>query len=127
MKFYLFDTPGYTKKDWHTGKMIISKNGQVKGLDAGSAGQRQVRRALAQVASSKVYDNPKARAKVTVNGVKMIVGDLIVSKRLAGQSYGGKENKEAARRLRHERTIAKLNGATASAFRATMDNEFEGY
>lgn len=124
MKFYIFDTPGYTKKDWHTGKLILSKNGQVKGLNSGSTAQQQVRRALAQVASSQVYDNPRARAHVTVNGVRMIVGDLIVGKALAGQNYGGKENREAARRLRHERTIAELNGSTSAAFRSGIGDEY---
>jgi hypothetical protein len=127
MKFYIFDTPGYTKKDWHSGRLILSRNGQTKGINAGSDGQKQVRRALAQVASTEIYDNPRARAKVTVNGVKMIVGDLIVGRRLAGQNYGGKENKEAARRLRHEKTQAALSGSTALAFRSTMGNEYEGF
>jgi hypothetical protein len=116
MKGFIFNTPFYTKTDWHTGKMILARNGQVKGLNVGGA-KGEIRRGLAQVASSQVFDNPRARATITVNGKKMILGDVIVGKALAGKTYGGAENKEAARRARHERTLAMLSGHTAGSFR----------
>ena len=120
MKGTIFNTPFYTKVDWHTGKTIMCRNEQRPGLNGGTSGQREVRRALAQVASSQVYDNPRARAHITVNGKKMIVGDLIVGKALAGRNYGGAENREAARRMRHERTLAELSSSTGAAFRSGM-------
>lgn len=118
MKGTFFNTPFYTKIDWHTGKTIVCRNGQKPGLTGGSPGQREVRRSLAQVSSSQVYDNPRARAHITVNGKKMIMADLIVAKALSGRTYGGAENREAARRMKHERTLAELSNTTNAAFRS---------
>lgn len=116
MKFYIFSTKGYTKKDWHTGKLTLAKSPEGnEGLDGGSEGQQKVKRGLARVASSEVWNNPRARAHITVNGKRMIVGNLIVAKALAGHNYGGQENREAARIARHERTLAKLSTAPAPA------------
>ncbi len=119
MKGFIFNTPFYTKTDWHTGKLILARNGQTKGLNVGGA-KGEIRRGLAQVASSQVYDNPRARAPITVNGKKMILANSIVGKALAGRTFGGVENKEAARRARHERTLAKLSGNVASSFRSSI-------
>ena len=72
------------------------------------------------MASSQVYDNPRARAPITVNGKKMIMGNLIVGKELAGKTYGGAENKEADRRTKHDKTLAILSGNVASSFRSSI-------
>jgi hypothetical protein len=125
-KAYLFSTKLYTKTDWHTGKLIVAKSPMGnEGLDDGSAGQIAVKRDLARVASSpKIWNNPRARAHVTVNGVKMIVGNLIIGKALAGKTHGGRENREATRQIRHERTLAKLSGNIEQNFRSTMTDEY---
>ena len=119
MKGHIFNDPYYTKTDWHTGKTILSRNGQKKGLNVSGA-KGEIRRGLAQVASSQVYDNPRARAPITVNGKKMILANSIVGKALAGRTFGGAENREAARRARHERTLAMLSGNVASSFRSSI-------
>ena len=119
MKGFIFNTPFYTKTDWHTGKMILARNGQVKGLLVDGA-KGEVRRGLAQVASSKIFNNPRGRAPITVNGKKMIMGNLIVGKELAGKTYGGAENKEADRRTKHDKTLAILSGNVASSFRSSI-------
>lgn len=119
MKGHLFNEEFYTKRDWHTGKIILARNGQVKGLDNGIGNQRIIRRNLAR-ASSELYNNPAARAPVSVNGVRMIMLDLMVGEKLAGQTAQGKEHKEARRAARHARTLKLLSGATAESFRYAM-------
>lgn len=127
-KAYLFSTKLYTKIDWHTGKLIVAKSPTGnEGLNKGSTGQIEVKRDLARVASSQIWNNPRARAHVTVNGVKMIVGNLIVGKALAGKTHGGRENREASRQARHERTLAMLSGNVTQNFRSTMADEFPEY
>lgn len=110
MKGHIFNEEFYTKTDWHTGRVILARNGQKKGLLNGTGAQKPVRLALAK-ASSELYDNKRARAPVTVNGVKMIMLDLMVGKELAGKDYGGRRNREAARKARHDRTLKILSGA----------------
>jgi len=117
MKGYIFNTPFYTKVDWHTGKLILSKNGQTKGFGTGAT--YMVRMGLAR-AASELYGNPRARAKVTANGKRMIMLDLMVGQKLSGAKYGGKENRDAAREAKHQATKAKLAGATGMAFNTAM-------
>jgi len=119
MKGYIFNTPFYTRVDWHTGKLILSKNGQTKGFGTPGSASYQVRTGLARAASG-LYGDPRARAKVTANGKRMIMLNLMVGQSLAGSNYGGQENRQAAREAKHQATMSKLSGATGMAFRTGM-------
>jgi hypothetical protein len=127
MKGFIFNTPFYTKVDWHTGKLIMSKNGQY-GTGYGEPGSPtyMVRTGLAR-SSSQLFGDPRARAKVTANGKRMIMLDLMVGEQLAGHTYGGKENAEARRQAKHRATEAKLAGSTGMAFRTAMGPEYGAF
>lgn len=120
MKGYIFNTEFYTKIDWHSGKIILSRNGQTKGYGEPGSAKYQARTGFGRTASG-LFGNPQARAHVTVNGKKMIMLNLMVGQALAGQDYGGRANKETERNMKHQAAVGRLQGVTGYAFRQGMN------
>jgi hypothetical protein len=105
MKFYIFDTPGYTKKDWHTGKTILSRNGQTKGY--GNPGSRKFDRRVS--AAQAMHSVAGVRGTVNFRGKKMTLANLYLSNNgTMHQSFGGEEARERARQQKIQATEDRL-------------------
>ena len=95
MKGYIFNTPFYTKIDWHTGRMILSRNGQTDGV--GTPGTRKFDRrvtfAQAGHAALGVKGTTSFRGKRVGNNAMAVRANS-----LASQSFGGAQAAEEARR-----------------------------
>lgn len=121
MKFYIFNTPGYTKVDWHTGKTILSRNGQHKGVDPETnSGQRRLAFAGA---ATKTFGT---KGTASVNGVRMGVNAIkIASDPAIHQTFGGAERKEQVRQMKHAKTQEMLSGRANYSFRRGMGSGSE--
>ena len=133
MKGYIFDTPFYTKRDWHTGKMILSRNGQVPGFPTGDGNLAgQVRFSFMEAAHSASSD-PNFRRKVSYRGKRMIQGNLIIGSKLAGHSHGGAQKKAQESQLKKQITAQKLSAGLGRISQASermsmgMPSNFESY
>lgn len=108
MKGSIFGTPFYTKRNWHDGSMILSRNGQTPGF--GKAGtmkfDRRVTFAQAAHAAKGVKGTTNFRGKKVGNNVIEVMKNP-----LAQQDFGGDQKKEDMRIAKIEATgrmLAKL-------------------
>ncbi|MHB8552770.1 MAG: hypothetical protein ACYDAO_04200 [Thermoplasmataceae archaeon] len=123
MKGHIFDTPFYTKKDWHTGATILSRNGQTKGFGDPRSAKYARRTSFGKLA----VDAFGTKGTVSVNGVRMGRINLkIASSPVAHETFGGAENKERDRQAKHAKAKQKFEGLVAGNFRSNygMGDEF---
>lgn len=108
MQFYIFDTPGYTKKDYHTGKLILSRNGHVKGF--ASVGTMAFDRQVSfGAASHDTAVNGYEHGTTSYKGKKVSYFNLAVRDNpLAQMSFGGVEKREREREANIAATGVKL-------------------
>jgi len=110
MKGSVFGTPFYTKRNWHDGSMILSRNGQSSGM--GKPGtmkfDRRVTFAQAAHAAAGVTGTTSLRGKKVGNNVIRVMENP-----LANQAFGGEQKKEEIRRAKIAATgqrLARLSG-----------------
>ena len=110
MKGYIFNTPFYTKTDWHSGKLILSRNGQTAGF--GSPGSmkfdRRVTFAQAGHAAAGVKGTTTFRGKKVGNNVIAVMNNP-----LAQQDFGGAQKKVQIAQDKiasTERKLSRLSG-----------------
>ncbi len=134
MKGYVFNTPFYTKTDWHTGRLILSRNGQTKGY--GSPGSRKFARRVtfgeAGHEAAGVTGTTSFRGKKVGNNVIAVMNNA-----LAQQSFGGEQAKEQARqakiqasgqRLQRLMSMTTMVGANGRGFKnAPANGEYSDY
>lgn len=131
MKGFIFNTPFYTKVDWHSGKLILSRNGQTKGF--GQPGSmkfdRRVTFAQAGHAAAGVRGTTNFRGKRVGNNVMAVRANP-----LANQSFGGAQKKEEERANRIRATGEKLSrlsgmvrGGSYTPMPQMSNAAYEGY
>ena len=127
MQGFVFNTPFYTKIDWHTGKLILSRNGQTKGM--GSPGTRKFDRrvtfAQAGLAAKEIKGTTNFRGKRLGNNAMAIRANS-----LAHQSFGGAQAKEQARKekiIATERQLSRLAPLVGQGRGFVSANEFREY
>lgn len=106
MQGYIWNTPFYTKIDWHTGKSILSRNGQTPGF--GRPGtmrfDRRVTFGVAGHAAAGVTGTTTYHGKrIGRNAI------AVMNNPKAQQSFGGAERKAQDRRAKIEATGRKLD------------------
>ncbi len=113
MKGYIFNMPVYTKTDWHTGRIILARNGQHKGYGEPDSMEYRRRMSAAQAMSGQ-FDT---KGKVSYKG--KIIGQNafnLASNSQMNQSFGGKQKKEENRIKAHQATQQRLGNAGKGKF-----------
>jgi hypothetical protein len=105
MKGYIFNTPFYTKTDWHSGKMILSRNGQTKGLGTPGSGKfnRRVTAMEAMHSVAGVRGTTSFRGKRIGRNAMALVDNAQMN-----QSFGGAEARAKDRERKLRSTEAKI-------------------
>lgn len=127
MKGSIFGTPFYTKRDWHTGDLILSRNGQTKGF--GSPGSmkfdRRVTFARAGHAAANVTGTTSFRGKKVGNNAIAVMNNP-----LAQQNFGGAQKQEQMRVAKiaaTERRLANLSTGVRGGSYLPMEQMGRGY
>ena len=105
MQGFVFNTPFYTKTDWHSGKLILSRNGQTKGF--GEPGTMKFDRRLTfGIAAHEAAEQARSQGitgTTTYKGKRVSRFNMLVADSdMAHQSFGGAEKKaeEAEMKIR---------------------------
>lgn len=130
MQGFIFNTPFYTKTDWHSGKLILSRNGQTKGY--GTPGtmkfDRRVSAARAMHGAAGVTGTTSFRGKkIGNNAIKVMQSPEM------NQSFGGAQKKKEMRRAKIQATERRLTsvsgygGSRGGGMPAPGYEEYGGY
>ncbi len=113
MKGFIFNTPFYTKTDWHTGRTILSRNGQHKGYGSPNSIEFKRRVSAGQAMSSQFGTEGKVSYKGKIIGQNAF---NLASNSQMLQSFGGAQKKEDNRMKAHQATQARLGNAGKGNF-----------
>ena len=111
MKGHIFNTPFYTKVNWHDGSIILSRNGQHKGYGEPGSIENKRRISAGRAMNSKYG----VTGKVSLNG--KIIGKNafeLASDSAMHQTFGGAQKKAEVREQKHAAATARLSGAGSS-------------
>jgi hypothetical protein len=108
MKGYIFGTPFYTKTDWHTGRLILSRNGQTKGF--GNSDTMKYARRLSFAIGAHAEGEKGYKGTTIYKGKKVSRFNVAVAQNAqVNQSFGGQAAREADRANAIRATGAKLS------------------
>ena len=105
MKGYIFNTPFYTKTDWHSGKMILSRNGQTKGFGKANTIKfnRRVTAMVAMHSAAGVKGTTSYRGKKIGRNAFELMDNAQMN-----QSFGGEDAKARDREIKLHATEKKI-------------------
>lgn len=108
MKGYVFNTPFYTKTNWHDGKLILSRNGQTKGF--GEPGSMKYER---RTSAAQAMIGEFGTTGTTSYGGKRIGMNAfkLASNSQMNQSFGGQAKKDEIRQLKHKEAMDRLGNS----------------
>ena len=105
MKGYIFNTPFYTKTDWHSGKMILSRNGQTKGFGKANTIKfdRRVTAMIAMHSVAGVKGTTSYRGKKIGRNAFELMDNAQMK-----QSFGGADARAREREIKLHATETKI-------------------
>ena len=109
MQGYIFNTPFYSRRDWHTNMLILCRNGQKKGVGTPGTIEFDRRVTMGQAAHSTAISGKNIRGTTSFRGKK--VGNFAMELRknpLMHQSFGGAQAAEERRKAKIEATGLSL-------------------